>query len=338
MRNMSLEELLTLREELQVSVDEEKSVSLSALIGVEEELLQRLARQKKDENPYDAKEVQRALIAHLLLFGAYTKTYYKRDLVDDQKSLTKVLKYDRGNTAAYYRLGMHAYRKNFFITAAVHFNNALKSHEQAVDSPFSLSKQQQYQVLLYLQNSTLKVATETEAMTRKVEENMDRAFLAHSELPPLQENIRQQEVYLQNHAFTVLSEHGLKGASKEECEKLMVAAEEKPTLVLYFSDDQQSVIFQRKEVSLTIQQAIMLKRFLLNRLEGKPVERAELTDVFASRGHGGKVPAAVYRQALTRLKKQLAKLEIGQILSEQENGDLFQADMPFLCIQRAEQF
>ncbi|KRG13053.1 hypothetical protein ACA29_09350 [Lederbergia galactosidilytica] len=50
---MSLEELLALREELQISVDEEKSVSLSALIGVEEELLRRLARQKKSESPFD---------------------------------------------------------------------------------------------------------------------------------------------------------------------------------------------------------------------------------------------------------------------------------------------
>lgn len=338
MRNMSLEELLALREELQVSVDKEKSVSLSALIGVEEELLRRLSRQKKGESPYDVKEIQRDLIAHLVHFGAYTKTYYKRDHVDDQKSLAKVLKYDRGNALAYYRLGMYAYRKSFYITAAVHFNNALKSHERDADSPYSLSDQQHYQVLLYLQNSTLKVAIETADMTRTAEEKMDEKSMANLKLPPIQENIRHYEVYLENHAFTVLSERGLKLASKEECEQLMNPDNKESPLILYFSDAQQSVIFQKQEVSLTILQASMLKRVLLNHTEGKPLEKGKLADLFASRDQAGKVPDAIYKQAFTRLKKQLDKLGLGEVIIGQEDGNLYLSEIPFLCIQRIEQW
>lgn len=335
MLNMSLEELLALREELQISVDEEKSVSLSALIGVEEELLRRLARQKKSESPFDAKEIQKALIEHLLHYGAYMKTYYKRDLIDDQKSLSKVLKYDRGNALAYYRLGIYAYRKNFYVTAAVHFNNALKSHERNAHSPYSLSEQQHYQVLLYLQNSTLKVAMETEDMIRKVAETRDEK--SGLDLPTIQGNIVHQEVYLQSHTFTVLSENGIKLASADECKDLIDKEVENSPLILYFSDDQQSIIYQKEEVPLTILQATILKRILLHHTEGKPVEKAELADLFASHDQVGKVPDAIYQKALTRLKKQLNKLGLSEVIIEQGVENLSLMNIPFLCIQRIEQ-
>ncbi|MCJ7841043.1 hypothetical protein MUB24_09040 [Lederbergia sp. NSJ-179] len=338
MRNMSLKELFDLKEELQIAKDEEKGVSLPALIGVEEELLRRLSRDKDDENSDHLAKVQSDLINHLVYYGSYLKTVYKKDHLDDQKSLAKVLKYDRGNALAYYRLGIYAYQRKYYVTAAVHFNNALKSHERNPHSPYRLSAQQHYHTLLYLTNSSLKVATETGEETRKLKEQIEEKSLANLDVVPLHEHIRQNETYIENHAFIVISQSSVKMASKEECEEQITSEEMKPYLILYFSDQQQSVIFQKKEVLITVLQANVLKRFLLYSREGKLVTKKDVADLFASRDQSGEIAEDMYKQVLKRLKGKLAELDLAHTIIQQEEGDLYDTAIPFLCIQRTEEF
>lgn len=165
----------------------------------------------------------------------------------------------------------------------------------------------------------------------KVEGVVNKTAISNLELSPLYETITQNEAYLLNHAFSMTSQDGVRKCSKNECEEL-VESDCSGTMILYFSDRGQSVFYRGQEAVLSIDQAEMLKEFMLCSSE----ERPTIKEVFRRF-----IIDNTYSTAVKRLREKLEQFHITFpiIINKRyrdETGYYYDQTLPYLVIERAD--
>lgn len=326
LKEMSIEELLDLEEKLRASRDEGKAGSMNKAINVYEELHRKIKSNTESEYKQSIGNIEKQLVRYLIRYGTYLKSEYEKEGRLAKRTLEKALRYDRTNPLAHYRLGFIAYKEEDYVKSMLRFKEALQSEER---NDYKLSPQQLYNAGLYLSNSALYIAKQAQASLEKVEGIVNKTAISNLELSPLYEIITQNEAYLLNHAFSMTSQDGVRRCSKNECEKL-VESDCSGTMILYFSDRGQSVYYRGQEVGLSIDQAEMLKQFML----GSSEERPTIKDDFRRF-----IKDNTYITAVTRLRRKLEQFQISTpiIINKQyqnETGYYYDQTLLYLVIER----
>lgn len=155
LKEMSIEELLDLEEEIRAAIDEGKPGSMNKAINVYEELHRQIKSNTESEYKQSLGNIEKQLVRYLIRYGTYLKSEYEKEGRLAKRTLEKALKYDRTNPLAHYRLGFIAYKEEEYIESIRQFRQALQSEERNV---YKLSPQQRYNAGLYLSNSALYIA------------------------------------------------------------------------------------------------------------------------------------------------------------------------------------
>lgn len=323
--DMSIEELFALEAELRVAKDEEKAVSLPALITVEEELYEKISADKTGKYQDRLNILKKNLVDLMIRYGPYLKTIYQRDGHAEEKALSQALKFDRGNPYAYYRLGHVAFNRKNYLTSAVHFNNALKSQERRRSAEYILTEQQKYIANLHLSHCALNVALQAQ---KALEEEKVKTSLL--------ELIGTNEGILQSRALTVTSQSGVEWHSVENGEGMIQSADFENHLILHFSEQRHSVLYKKQEVNLSFNQAELLKTMMLQTSKNKRAVQEQFQHLFSSRDENGEIPANIMNRALNRLKRKLAQCQAPAniIISSPEHAlYYYNQEIPYLIIE-----
>ena len=174
----------------------------------------------------------------------------------------------------------------------------------------------------------------------KVEGDLIRTGISNLEISPLYEIIKQNEAYLQNHAFSMTSQKEVTMCSKDECENL-IDSDCSGLIILYFSNRGHSIFYKGEEVSLSINQAEMLKTFMLESNEKRPATKHEFDSLFNLEKDGAEIPDNTYIIAVRRLRGKLDRYRIPSPLIinkryRDETGYFYDQTVPYLVIQRAD--
>ncbi|MEH6948836.1 hypothetical protein V7068_17555 [Bacillus sp. JJ634] len=274
LRRKTIEELLDLEEELRQAIEEEKDGALHDITMMYEELYRKIRREQESEYASSLENIKQKLVSYLICYGTYMKMQYQKDDRVAKSSLQKALQYERELPIAHYRLGFLSYKQENYLSAQIHFHNATSQQKTCSNQKYKLNDQQMYNAHLYLSNSAFYMVQKAQDTLQKLrnEENAERA--PHLEMSPLYEMITQNEGYLAANAFTIVTPDGEKKCSKAECENM---TELKDTLILYFSEREHILIYNGQEKALTLNQAEMLRYFLLNTTEQSPAMKQAFT-------------------------------------------------------------
>ncbi len=338
LKTMSMDELLDREVELRASRDVEQASSMNEAISVYEELYRRINPDKGSEYIQSLDTIREQLVLRLIRYGTYLKTEYQKDDRAAKRTLTKALNYDRTNPLARYRLGFIAYKESDYMESLLQFQQALHAEER---EKYKLSSQQRYNAGLYLSNSALYIAQQAQASLETVEGDISKTGISSLELSPLYEIITKNETYLLNHAFSMTSQEGVKRCSKDDCEDL-IDSDQSGTLILYFSDRNHAVFYKGKELQrLSINQAKMLRTFMLESNEERSATKYEFEDLFEMKVAGGEITDNTYITAVKRLREKLADdlIPTPIIVSKRyrnETGYYYNQTLPYLVIERAD--
>lgn len=337
-RHMSIEELLDKDEELMIN-DEEKIGSWGEVIRVKEAIYRIIHADKNHEYRPSLDKIKQDLVSHLVNYGSYLKTEYKKDDNTAEESLKKVLRYDQENQLAHYRLGFIYYKNKKYFAATTHFQTALHLQSSKDDFQHMLNPQQVYYATLYLSNSALHIAKESQESLNGMENNINQMEVSNLELSPLFKILSQREAYLLSHAFKVASQTGEKHCSREECERI-IESNVPDQLILHFSSAGHFVFYNDMEVNLSINQAEMLEIFMQESSEENPVTKDKLFDIFSVR-EDREVPTNTYIQAVRRLKDRLSKCGVPKTVIKnkrygEETGYYFDQSFSYQVIRRVD--
>ncbi|TYS62391.1 tetratricopeptide repeat protein [Bacillus infantis] len=262
-------------------------------------------------------------------------------LKDDQiaiSSLNKALSYKKNIPIAYYRLGFLTYKQGDYNKAVQYFQEALDYHKFGDDPGFSLNQQQEFHAHMYLANSALYVANSTY-------ENMENLpYSSAKQLPnlaisPLFETLRDNDRFLNNHAFYKISKGHIETCSKDICEETVENVETN-TLVVYFNDRDNVLSFNRKETKITPGQANMIRHFLLASNEKNPCTRVTMKDFFGKTGTDGEVKKNTFIKSIERLRTRMKALNLPDIIDvkqyREETAYYFNGTVPYIVLFRVD--
>lgn len=331
-RSKSIEELLDLQQELHLAKDEEQAGSLHQLISVNEEIIHYLKRNKGSDYVSSLPDMIRKQISYLIRYGTYLKTENQKNDHVAESSLIKVLKYDKNNPIAHYRLGFLRYKKNQFDLAIVHFESAISNQNDYENKAFRLNAQQLYHAHLYLSNAALHIAEKAQRQVEKIKDNGFGELQAHP-LSPLYRIIQTNEERIKSGEFIVKSLEGERYCTKEEAETLIDDTLDK---IIVFSDRTNRVAFNGTDIELlSIDNFEMLRYILLFTSKEKPAKKEDFSRVFSSM----EVKKNTFIRKVSRLRSRLAELrELPEIIHtvEGEAAYYFNQQIPILIIHRSD--
>lgn len=337
---LSLEELETLEQTLHENEPKSEYGHYSMLVNIYEEMYRRLvplARKDKEQYGNSGNYIKKLLISSLIKYGTYLKMNNEKDDKLAQSSLERALKYDKTIPIVYYRLGFLAYKEQQYSRAVQYFQSALVYQCSSINLAYQLNDQQHLHAHLYLTNSALYVASSTHQALEQLDHSHSQ--LPNLELSPLYAVLKHNENYLEANAFYQVSKEGIVSCSRESCDEL---AEQSPknTIILYFNDQQNILIFNGKEKVMTPNQAAMLRHFLLCSNQDNPGTRENLVDFFGKTGVDGLVKKANLVKAIERLRTKLGAVGIPSIIEATRYQDdiayFFNQSVPYIVMFRVD--
>ncbi|MBX9975205.1 tetratricopeptide repeat protein [Cytobacillus firmus] len=314
-RNLTLEELENLEQELHENGEQSNYGYYAKLIDIYKEMYKRivpLVREDRAMYNHSLQYTKKLLVTCLVKYGTYLKVNKLKDDNTAVSSLKKALSYEKNIPIAYYRLGFLAYKQGDYSQAVRYFQEALNYHKLGDDPSFSLNQQQEFHAHMYLANSALYVASSTyEAME-------DLSYSSAKQIPnlalsPLYETLRHNEQFLKNHAFYKISKGHIETCSKDTCEEIAENGENN-TLGVYFNDRENILFFNGEETIITPGQANMIRHFLLSSNEKNPCTRITMKDFFGRTGTDGEVKKNTFIKSIERLRTRLKTLNMPDII------------------------
>lgn len=313
LRDLTLEELEDLEQELQENGEQSDYGYYAQLVKVYEEMhrrLKSLARKDKDHYQYSFQYTQKLLVSFLIKFGTYLKMNNVKDDRLAVESLLKAVSIEEHLPIAYYRLGFLAYKHENYSSAFRYFQQALDQLKG--ESNYRLNQQQEFHAHMYLANSALYVAKAAYEEMEKLPFSFP-GQLPNLALSPLYDTLSQNEQYLREHAFYHISKTGIKTFSKDACEDLLENGE-KDVLIIYFNDRENTLSFNREEATVTPGQANMIRHFLLSSNRESPCTRLTMRDFFGKTGSDGEVKKNTFIKSIERLRARLKTLNMPDII------------------------
>ena len=343
LRDKTIEEMLDIEDELRDSNNEEEA-SYDSFIALYEELIRKIRQDQSGEYDTSLEQIKRRLISYLVRYGTYMKTQFRKDDRAAESSLKKALKYDPELPNAHYRLGFLSYKHKNFLLATIHFNNATSYQNTCKEQEYQLNQQQLYNAYVYLTNSTLYLAESAQESLKGLEtEEISEGIPSSYHMSSLYETIRRNEGYLAEMAFTVITTEGKRMCTREECEKIIEENELPDRLILYFSDRHHSIFFNGVEKPLSINQAEMLRYFLLKTNPQSPATKLHFARLLETRSKDGNIPDNSYVQAARRLNLKIVQSGVTRQVIENHQDRyhggtayFYNQNLPFAIIFRSD--
>ncbi|MCS0671614.1 tetratricopeptide repeat protein [Cytobacillus firmus] len=341
LRDLTLEELEDLEQELHENGEQSNFGYYAKLINVYEEMYKRivpLVRKDRAMYYHSLQYTKKLLVSYLVKYGTYLKMNKFKDDKIAISSLKKALSYEKNIPIAYYRLGFLYYKQGDYSQAVRYFQEVLNYHKLGDDPNFSLNQQQEFHAHMYLANSALYVASSTyEAME-------DLPYSSAKMLPnlafsPLYETLRDNEQFLKNHAFYKITNGNIETCSKDTCEEIAENGENN-TLVVYFNDRENVLFFNGEETIITPGQANMIRHFLLSSKEKNPCTRITMKDFFGKTGTDGEVKKNTFIKSIERLRTRMKALNMPDIIDvkqyQGETAYYFNEMIPYIVLFRVD--
>lgn len=339
--NIALAELEDLEQDLHDKDEEREDSIYSQKINVYEKMyhiLRKLVREKKEDQSY-LDRVTKKLVFNLIHYGTYLKIQYEKDDHLAIYCLEKALKVDQRNPMAAYRLGFLSYKHRDYHKALQNFQKALDHQKYYDDKTYLLNEKQLFNAHLYLTNSALYVAKKAHEEMIKLPYQSEQG-LAIYEFSSLYESLKNNEDYLENHAFYKVTQDGSTTCSKEECEKF-ITNEPLNTIVLYFSDRDIKVAFNENVTTLSPNRGDILRYLLTKSSRDNPATRITLMHLFPYSINVGEVNKNTFIQAISRLKTQLVRSEFPAFIQTTNiRGEIayyFDQTLPFIVLYRVDE-
>lgn len=339
LRDKSIEELLDLEEELIESRNDEKDGSLSNLINLYTELYRKISKSHDDEYSASLVHIKKKLVSYLVRYGTYLKTQYQKDDYAAERCLNSATTYQKELPIAYYRLGFLSYKKKRYIDALTYFQEAINYQEKCKEDHFQLNQQQLYNTHLYITNSALYLADESNKRLKKWETVELLNQVPNYERSSLYEIINSNETYFSNHAFTVTTQDSIRMCAEEDCYQLTEDNQLPNTLILYFSDRRHSLFFNGKDVELSINHAEILRYLLLHTSKDSPATKYAFSRIIESKD--GEVKTNTYTKNIERIREKSINLGIpieiiSNIRHHGQTAYFYNRKIPFAIIHRSD--
>lgn len=306
---MSQEQLEELELEIRLKEEEEQpDMFYSQYISILDEMHKRLRvdRTRREEADY----IKKRIVSNLIRYGTYLKTILKKDENVAVHSLERALRYDSGNPIANYRLAFLSYKNRDYEKAIPYFNTALHQKVAYEKKEYSLNEQQLYYANLYLTNSCLHLATQTQELLEKSTIQVNKKPLPDLEMSTMYRLIEENDTYLQQNAFYKIEGLHVSTCSKSDCEEI-ASSGSADKLILFFNDRENEVLFGEKGTLLNENNAIMLCQFLLNSSKKNPLTRSAFLEVF---DHTEVMKKNTFIKRVGRLKEKLSESNFPEII------------------------
>ncbi|MFC5602698.1 hypothetical protein [Sporosarcina koreensis] len=336
---LTIDELLDRLDELNEARAEGEDYHLNQIIAIEEMLLRKLTN---EDNEYGFNKTKKDLIAHLVKYGTYLKTEYRKDDNSAKLTLKKALQYDRGIPQAYYRLGFLAYKEEDYTASLNYFQKALRSNEEHPEHAFKLSKQQQYNANLYLSNSALHIAAAAQEASEELslDVEVEEKRIDSLVLSPMYDLIAENEMYLTSRAFMLLTAAETRYCSRSEYEELQ--KEYQDHVFLDFAGTENTLGYRGQRVSISIGLADVLLVLMIDASMESPAEKNKMEDVLQSKD--GELDTNTYSQTIRRIREKLKAIGLpGEIIvtvpkaGKRDTAYYYDASfIPYLVIQRTD--
>jgi tetratricopeptide (TPR) repeat protein len=340
LRDLSLEQLEELEQELH-DQEEPNDGYYAELVNLYKEMHRRLnPLAKKDPNQYgfSMQYTQKLLVSYLIKYGTYLKMTKIKD--DDLaiKSLKEAIDFDPINPMAHYRLGFLSYKNKDFSSAVQYFESAIDFHPTYKNTDYTLNEKQLVHAYMYLTNSALHVAGKTYKKMEKLERGQSEQ-LPNYELSPIYKLLSHNDDYLLANAFYKITNQNICTCSKQDCEDTI---ENYPhnTVVLYFNDRENIIMFNGREVKVSQKQAETLRHMLLLCSKDQPGTRMTFRDFFSSFGEDGEVKIKTFRKSMERLNEKLGTIGLEDAIKgaryREEPAYSFEENIPYMVLYRVD--
>lgn len=309
LKDLSIEQLEEREQELHDNVEQNDGY-YSQLVNIYEEMHKRLSPlARKDPERYGGpvNYTKKLLVSYLIKYGTYLKMNNMKDDKLAVNSLKKALRFDPTNPMAHYRLGFLSYKVQDFCDAVQFFQSAIDFQQTYNNRAYLLNEQQLYHAHMYLTNSALHVASHSYKEMEKFEWGKLEQ-LPNYELSSIYKIMSHNDEYLQANAFYKVTNNHVSTCSKETCEEI-VDHNPPNTMILYFNDRENIVMFNGNEEALSPSRADMLRHLLLKCTKEQPGTRITFRDYFSSTGTDGEVNKKTLQKAIGRLRDKL--MDIG---------------------------
>jgi hypothetical protein len=338
LRNKTVEELLDMEEDFKVEIQNEEKPFYYKLIDVYEHLYRALVKDPHSEYHSSLEIIKTKLISYLVKYGTHLKTVDQKDDYAAERSLKKAIGYEKKLPIAHYRLGFLSYKKNNYIQALAYFQKALNYQKQECDSDYKLNHQQLHNAHLYLANCGLFIAKQAQEELEYLHLDVDLNKTLDYEVSPLYQMISNNDQYLANHEYLLITPGKEEYCSKEDIETVQDINE---TILLDYSGREYLLIFNGREKRLSKSHAEMLRYFLLNSKEHSPLTRHHFFDVFSVSGENGEVPRNTYIQNVRRIRHKLSEAGIPEEvlinkINRNETAYYYKQKYPYIIMQRSD--
>jgi hypothetical protein len=164
----------------------------------------------------------------------------------------------------------------------------------------------------------------------------DMEKVLNYEVSPYYELITDNEQYLGQHEYCMVSRDNTKYCGREECEAVQDIF---GTLILDFTDRQVSLIYNGRMATMSGNHAEMLRFLFLNSDETRSLTKNDFYDIFSVSNVSGEIPTNTYVQNITRIRRKLREVGIteGMIVNKGDSNETayyYSQIIPYIIMHR----
>ncbi|WP_157100972.1 tetratricopeptide repeat protein [Salisediminibacterium beveridgei] len=226
---------------------------------------------RSDDHFKDEKEaVRKKLVRYLLEYGLYLKSSLKKEHQLAASQLQKVLKYDKNNPVALYRLGFLHYRENAFHESIRYFNDSLDQSQTHDKQQWPLNDRQSELASLYLLSSMIHLRDQLNPGNSLTDDSGVEGYELATDI----EDVISRKEY---RAFTKKREWL---CNYESCLDEFNQALGTDLLVLFFDLESTFVQYRHNRVQIHIDYARLLKILMEESYPHQPLGAEEIPHIF----------------------------------------------------------
>ena len=334
-RDISLDELEEIEQELHLSEDSRKGLLNYTKIEIYDAMHTHLSILSKDDNDYldYYTYIKKKLVCYLLRYSSSVHGSTAKERAKAEKVLKRVQSYDRKNPIVSYRLGCLTYLQKKFSESIGHFQKALDFQKDYSDGAFLLSAEQINRAVLYLSNCSLHTACQALVIGS---ENGQNEGAGNPIFSGFFTQLSYNEGVLKSQAYRMTTLDGTEFCSSDECIEKCSSAP-KDTIMLFLGDKGTELYFNGIKEAVAVPQAHVLRHLLLNAHQLKAVTPVCLKDYFLDSHVIGGASKHALEPVMENLNTLLTELETQISIKETNDGYQLNGSFEYILMDRADE-
>jgi hypothetical protein len=226
------------------------------------------------------------------------------------------------------------------MLALIHFKNAIGFQKKEDSYPeYRMNDQQLYNAHLFLANCGLFIARKAQEDLAELDLKVNVRDIPKYKMSPFFQVINENEQYLANHAYQMVSEDGSYFCSKEECEEQL---DIDSMIIVDLSGRQDLLVFNGRQMRLSKNQSELLRFFLVHSNEEHPATINDVFDLFCPADEVAEIPRNTYTQNVRRLVEKLVQVGIEETIIENKarfgvTAYYYNHKLPYLIMHRSDE-